>query len=158
LCTASARGTGGGLSFRGVPSALIFFAGLEDCNLRAKDMEHQRSDLLRRRRTILETAHRAQRELEALRGAERDPEFEEGAQNEHEQYTLSLLGEAQRRQVAMIDAAIARLDAGEYGTCVDCGAEIDPKRLEVLPFALLCTECATRRERGLVAEVEEPSV
>ena len=119
--------------------------------MRAKDREHVRSDLLRRRRTILETARRAQNELEGLRGAERDPEFEEGAQNEHEQYTLSLLGEVQRRQVAMIDAAIARIDAGEYGVCVDCESEIDPKRLEALPFALLCTECATRRERGLAA-------
>jgi DnaK suppressor protein len=126
--------------------------------LRAKDMEHVRTDLLRRRRTILETARRAQNELEALRGAERDPEFEEGAQNEHEQYTLSLLGEVQRRQVAMIDAAIGRIEAGEYGVCVDCESEIDPKRLEALPFALLCTECATRRERGIVAEIEGPSI
>ena len=93
--------------------------------------------------TILETARRAQEELEALRGAERDPEFEEGAQSEHEQYTLSLLGEVQRRQIAMIDAALARIDSGEYGVCVDCETDIDPKRLAVLPFALLCTECAT---------------
>ena len=128
--------------------------------MRAKDKDKQtlKSDLLQRRRTILETARRAQSELEALRGAERDPEFEEGAQSEHEQYTLSLLGEAQRRQISMIDAALARIDAGEYGTCVDCDSEIDPKRLEALPFALLCTECATRRERGLVPEVEGPTL
>lgn len=124
--------------------------------MRAKELETLKSDLLRRRRTILETAERAQLELEALRGAERDPEFEEGAQNEHEQYTLSLLGEAQRRQVAMIDAALARIAQGEYGVCVDCGTDIDPKRLQALPFALLCTDCATRRERGAVAELQGP--
>jgi len=129
----------------------------EDCNVRARNLEALRTDLLRRRRTILETARRAQDELEALRGAERDPEFEEGAQSEHEQYTLSLLGEVQRRQVSMIDAALARIASGEYGICVDCETEIDPKRLQALPFALLCTECATRRERGLV-EVEGPSL
>ncbi len=123
-----------------------------------KDMETLKSDLLQRRRTILETARRAQSELEALRGAERDPEFEEGAQSEHEQYTLSLLGEVQRRQISMIDAALARIDVGEYGICVDCDSEIDPKRMEVLPFSLLCTECATRRERGLVPEVEGPTL
>jgi DnaK suppressor protein len=120
-------------------------------------MEHLRTELLRHRLTIIETARRAQTELDALRGAERDPEFEEGAQSEHEQYTLSLLGEAQRHQLAMIDAALTRIETGEYGVCVDCGAEIDPKRLRVLPFALVCTECATRRERGLLAELEEPT-
>jgi DnaK suppressor protein len=122
--------------------------------VRAKELETLKSDLLRRRRTILETAERAQLELEALRGAERDPEFEEGAQNEHEQYTLSLLGEAQRKQVAMIDAALARIAQGEYGVCVDCGTDIDPKRLQALPFALLCTDCATRRERATAAELQ----
>ena len=126
--------------------------------MRAKDLENLRSELLRHRLTILETARRAQEELDALRGAERDPEFEEGAQSEHEQYTLSQVGEVQRRQLSMIDAALARITDGEYGFCVDCGAEIDPKRLAALPFAMLCTECATRRERGLVAEVGGPGM
>jgi DnaK suppressor protein len=124
----------------------------EERNVRSKDLGNLRDQLLRRRGTILETAKRAAEELEALRGAERDPEFEEGAQREHEQYTLALLGEAQRKQIAMIDAALSRIQTGEYGVCVDCETEIDPKRLRVLPFALLCTECATRRERGTAAE------
>ena len=141
----------------GALSALIFAVPSEECNVRAKARETVRNELLRRRRTIIETAERAQRELEALRGAERDPEFEEGAQSEHEQYTLSLLGEVQRSQVSMIDAALARIEAGEYGVCVDCTSEIEPRRLAALPFALLCAECATRRERGLV-EVEGPTL
>jgi RNA polymerase-binding transcription factor len=126
--------------------------------VRAQETEVLRNELLRRRAAIIQTARHAQSELEALRGAERDPEFEEGAQSELEQYTLSLLGEVQRREIAMIDAALARLARGEYGVCVDCETDIDPRRLAVLPFALLCTDCATRRERGLVAELEEPSL
>ncbi|GEJ56212.1 TraR/DksA family transcriptional regulator [Anaeromyxobacter diazotrophicus] len=126
--------------------------------MRAKELDALKDDLLRRRRTILETAERAQEELDALRGAERDPEFEEGAQSEHEQYTLALLGEAQRKQVAMIDAALARIAHGEYGVCFDCGTDIDPKRLQVLPFALLCTDCATRRERGTAAALQGPTI
>jgi len=129
----------------------------KDCNVRANELAAVREDLQKRRRTLLETARRSQEELEALRGAERDPEFEEGAQREHEQYTLSLLGENQRRQVSMIDAAIARVEMGAYGVCGDCGTEIDRKRLQVLPFALLCADCASRRERGVVAEIEGPA-
>ena len=126
--------------------------------MRAQDTEVLRTELLRRRAAIIQTARHAQSELEALRGAERDPEFEEGAQSELEQYTLSLLGEVQRREIAMIDAALSRLDAGEYGVCVDCETDIDPRRLAALPFALLCTDCATRRERGLVGELQGPSL
>ncbi|ABS26893.1 TraR/DksA family transcriptional regulator [Anaeromyxobacter sp. Fw109-5] len=112
------------------------------------DLGSLRSELQRRRRVILETFRRGGAELEALRAAERDPEFEEGAQTEHEAFTLARLGENQRRELQQIDAAIERVDAGEYGICRDCDEEIDPRRLAALPYALLCTECATRDERA----------
>jgi DnaK suppressor protein len=118
--------------------------------------ETLKTELQRRRRVILETTRRAAAELDALRAAERDPEFEEGAQAEHEAFTLARLGETQRRELQYIDAALARLDEGEYGLCTDCGQEIDPRRLAALPYALLCTECASRRERAPGAVVQEP--
>jgi DnaK suppressor protein len=126
-------------------------------NVSEKDLQTLKEELQRRRRTILETTRRATAELDALRSAERDPEFEEGAQSEHEQYTLSALTENQRREIAHIDAAIARVEAGEYGFCRDCDQEIDPRRLAALPYAVLCTECAQRRERTLVAQ-EPPTI
>ena len=119
--------------------------------MRADEMAELKTALHKRRRTILETAQRAQQELDALRAAERDPEFEEGAQTEHEEYTLTRVGEVQRRQVAMIDAALARMESGEYGICVDCEIDIDLRRLKALPFAVLCTDCATRREKGITS-------
>ncbi len=121
-----------------------------------KIAESARTELQRRRRVILETSRRADAELEALRAAQRVPEFEEGAQSEHEQFTLARLSETQRREILQIDAALARLDAGEYGVCRDCGAEIDPRRLRALPYATLCTECASHQERAPSAVVEEP--
>lgn len=124
--------------------------------MRDTNPETLRLDLQRRRAVILETARRADAELDALRSAERDPEFEEGAQTEHEAFTLSRLGETQRREILHIDAAIARVDAGEYGVCRDCEQDIDPRRLAALPYALLCTECATRRERAPGSLVQEP--
>jgi DnaK suppressor protein len=120
------------------------------------NLETVKKDLHRRRGVILETARRAAAELDALRSAERDPEFEEGAQTEHEAFTLSRLGETQRREIQQIDAALERIDAGEYGACRDCGQPIDPRRLAALPYALLCTECATRAERAPGKLVEEP--
>lgn len=125
------------------------------------DLETVRDDLQRRRRAIFETVRRADAELDALRSAERDPEFEEGAQTEHEAFTLSRLTENQRRELLQIDAAVARVDAGEYGICRDCGQSIDPRRLAALPYALLCTECAagserTERTAGPLVGAQEP--
>ncbi len=125
------------------------------------DLETVRDALQRRRRAIFETVRRASAELDALRSAERDPEFEEGAQTEHEAFTLSRLTENQRRELQQIDAAVARVDAGEYGVCRDCGQDIDPRRLAALPYAVLCTECATRSEQterttGQLVGAQEP--
>ncbi|HVO21547.1 MAG TPA: TraR/DksA C4-type zinc finger protein [Anaeromyxobacter sp.] len=115
-----------------------------------QSLEWMRRDLERRRSAIQETQRLAHAELEALRAAERDPEMEEGAQAEHEQYTLARLTEAQRGAVEQIDAALARMARGEFGTCADCEQEIDPRRLAALPTTVLCGECARRREQDAV--------
>lgn len=45
-----------------------------------------------------------------------------------------------------IDSALARLDAGDYGLCVDCDEAIDPRRLQAHPAALRCAHCQGRFE------------
>ena len=51
----------------------------------------------------------------------------------------------QRRQ--QVEAALGRIESGEYGECVGCGEEIDPRRLMAQPEASLCVECQGARER-----------
>ncbi len=52
--------------------------------------------------------------------------------------------EARRRtDLKRIDAALARLEDGEYGYCLKCGDDIAEKRLELNPMATLCTDCAS---------------
>jgi RNA polymerase-binding protein DksA len=51
------------------------------------------------------------------------------------------------RQLAEIDAAVTRLDAGTYGRCESCGGPIGEARLEVRPTARLCIACATSHAR-----------
>ena len=43
-------------------------------------------------------------------------------------------------QRAQVEAALARIEDGSYGTCVDCGRLIPPARLEVRPEASRCVE------------------
>jgi RNA polymerase-binding protein DksA len=41
-----------------------------------------------------------------------------------------------------IDAALRRIEEGTYGTCTNCGKQISEERLEALPWASLCIDCA----------------
>ncbi len=52
----------------------------------------------------------------------------------------SILGE--------IDAALARMDAGCYGTCVACGEFLPAHRLDTLPMAPLCMPCHYTEQNG----------
>ena len=45
-----------------------------------------------------------------------------------------------------IDEALLRLDASQYGFCVECAGEIAARRLRVLPFAVRCRACEEGRE------------
>ncbi len=52
----------------------------------------------------------------------------------------------ERKLLAKIDEAIARIDDGTYGVCEDCGEEIGLKRLEARPVTTLCIDCKTVQE------------
>ena len=58
--------------------------------------------------------------------------------------------ELARRAIALwnrgeIDAALDRIAAGTYGSCVHCGSAIPVERLQMRPFARACVTCASSR-------------
>jgi len=71
---------------------------------------------------------------------EHDPE---GATIAFERSQLGALRDQARRHVTEVDEALARLDAGTYGTCVVCGRPIGAERLSARPSAATCITCAT---------------
>jgi DnaK suppressor protein len=67
--------------------------------------------------------------------------------NAYSRDVLFNLSETQRQQILDIDAALERINTGEYGICMQCGDEIAPRRLEVRPFSRYCIECKTDLEK-----------
>ena len=56
---------------------------------------------------------------------------------------LALHQNAQRLLV-QVESALVRFELGNFGLCERCGEEIDPARLEALPYAALCLRCQQR--------------
>lgn len=52
------------------------------------------------------------------------------------------------QQLVQVEAALRRIADDDYGYCVDCGEDINPRRLEIDPTALRCIECLQELERG----------
>lgn len=77
-----------------------------------------------------------------------DPSIEVGdrATSIHEEDVDLGVLERKRATVREIDGALARLRAGTYGDCEECGEPIDEERLAVLPFTPHCVDCRRRAE------------
>jgi DnaK suppressor protein len=57
-----------------------------------------------------------------------------------------------------IDAALNRIDDGEFGTCLECEEPISPKRLAAVPWATYCLRCQQLDDRRQATEVVEPKL
>jgi DnaK suppressor protein len=64
-----------------------------------------------------------------------------------QQRDLALRDRAQQH-LALVEAALRRLDEGSFGSCVRCGQPIPPERLDALPWAAHCIDCQTTIDRG----------
>ena len=64
------------------------------------------------------------------------------------------VSENETRQLALIDEALLRVDDEEYGLCQNCEQEINPKRLDAIPWARYCLNCQELVEQGLLDDEE----
>lgn len=70
-----------------------------------------------------------------------------GTHASEEEMTLGLI-ENEEQFIEEINAALERIERGTFGVCEACGRPISGKRLEVLPYARHCVECARKLQRS----------
>lgn len=70
-----------------------------------------------------------------------------GTDNFEQEFTLSLM-ESDAGILDKIEAALERVEDGNYGQCEECGAKIPKTRLNAIPYATMCVKCASEHERG----------
>ena len=66
------------------------------------------------------------------------------ASEAYEQAKDLALRQNSEKLLAQVKEALARFERGTYGICQQCRQEIDPARLEALPYANLCLRCQQR--------------
>ena len=76
-----------------------------------------------------------------------DNSFQSRAQIRTERQTEFAMNEHETAELGDIEAALARVQAGTYGTCSDCGVTIPPARLNAYPTAKRCIDCQAKAEQ-----------
>jgi DnaK suppressor protein len=111
-------------------------------------MDEPRAALSAEREQVLARLAGLERDLagsiEAAQAANADDEHDpEGATIAYERQQVAAHIAYAQDQLRQVDAALGRLDAGSYGTCVACGRAIPPARLAARPAATTCIDCAS---------------
>ncbi len=73
-----------------------------------------------------------------------NPDSEDRATEEEGDEVLEGLENSILSEITQIRAALDRIQKGTYGECETCGESIGEKRLEVIPHAMQCINCASR--------------
>jgi len=81
----------------------------------------------------------------ALAGDHYDANFADSSQVTAERGEAEALATRLRETLADVERALAKLDAGTYGSCEQCSKEIGEARLEAMPSARYCIACASKR-------------
>ena len=63
------------------------------------------------------------------------------AQISHDEFVSLRMNGLDYRQLRLVEEALDRLDAGDYGICLACDEPIAEKRLRALPWARYCVAC-----------------
>ena len=105
------------------------------------DVEYVRTRLLHEKARLLSLS-------DAASDARRAPQLDQqsvGRLSRQDALQQQAMANAQeqlrRRDLGRIEKALMRIDAGEYGECLECGETIAAKRLEIDPMAELCGDC-----------------
>ncbi len=102
-----------------------------------------RSALLKKKEELTERLERITANLR--RGYEADSK--ERAKQLEDSEVVDALGNEARLELKKITAALARMDSGQFGICLDCGTPIEEGRIKAYPYAIECIDCATLDER-----------
>lgn len=61
---------------------------------------------------------------------------------------LEALNTVELKRLKMIDSALARIQNERFGICGECSKLIPAPRLEAIPYAVLCIDCQSKREKA----------
>jgi DnaK suppressor protein len=120
------------------------------------DMDKQRQRLMELRAQLEHDIEIKEQQV-AEDGDDLDPErggisnhMADDANETSEQETMLTLHQASVHMLDQVNAALGRMEEGKYGTCANCGKQINPARLEARPESIYCIDCQGLADRGRI--------
>lgn len=130
---------------------LDFSRGPTKCTMDKKKLDTFKKRLETRQQELRRTVTRTQADG---RTADEDTaqDIADRAASSYNKEFLFSQSNNERQLLQMVEGALARIREGSFGECISCGREINPKRLEAVPWTRHCIECQEKLEQGILEE------
>jgi len=107
--------------------------------------------LVARRAALIEAYHSAKGNTKASTAGGTEDYIDYAVSSYERDFSLSLT-ELERRQLLLVEDALRRVRAGEYGRCLNCGVSVPQRRLEVEAWARYCIPCQELDDEGMLED------
>lgn len=114
-----------------------------------KQMEVYKKRLVERKREVTE-AYIKNKTYGRLTEDEGTQDLADKASSAYTKEFLYSLSNTDREALNLVDEALQRIHKGTFGVCVECGDDLNRKRLEAVPWASHCISCQEKVEKGLL--------
>ena len=110
-------------------------------------LENMKAKLLEQKKTLLDSLADQSEDMKNLVKTVESGDEAYVAADVIDRQLLTSIGTQDAIRLQQIENALDRINQDKYGRCIKCGKEIPEERLEVLPYALMCIQCASAEER-----------
>ena len=110
-------------------------------------LENMKAKLLEQKKTLLDSLADQSEDMKSLVKTVESGDEADVAADVIDRQLLTSIGTQDAIRLQQIENALDRINQDKYGRCIKCGKEIPEERLEVLPYALMCIQCASAEER-----------
>jgi len=117
-----------------------------------KKLEQFKKKLEQRQQELRRTMSRNVQDGRAADSEDIAQDIADKAANSYTKEFLFSQSSNDRALLARVEEALARIRDGSFGECINCGKELNPKRLEAVPWARYCISCQEKIEQGQIQE------
>jgi DnaK suppressor protein len=136
------------------PSRIFAHSRLSGWQAGSGPMDKKKMDAFKKRLEERQRELRRNVSRTAQDGREADLEsaqdIADRAANSYTKEFLFSQSSSERQILGMVENALTRIREGTFGECIACGEEINPKRLEAVPWTRHCIACQEKLEQGLL--------
>ncbi len=113
-----------------------------------KRLETFKKQLEDRQKELRNLVNRTEEDGRAADNADIAQDIADRASSSYQKEFLFHHSNSVRAMLQSVENALAQIREGNYGECINCGNDIEAKRLEAVPWARHCLKCQELKEQG----------